>query len=73
MTREERIAKQLADCSPMYLPVMEKAYSGDASPRKAIKAMCLQCTGYDRATIRGCTGYSCPLWEYRPYQIEGGT
>lgn len=68
--RDERVAKALADSSPMFRPVMEKAYSGDASPGKAIKAKCLECTGYDRMTIRNCTGYSCPLWHYRPYQTE---
>jgi hypothetical protein len=24
-----------------------------------------------RKEIRDCTGYSCPLYAYRPYQIEG--
>lgn len=71
MTRDEKVTQKLADCSPMFRPVMVKAYSGEASPRNAIKAMCLECTGYDREVIRGCTGYSCPLWTYRPYQIEG--
>lgn len=69
--RQDQVAKQLATCSPMFRPIMVKAYDGSASPRKAIKAMCLECLSYDRAAIRGCTGYSCPLWEYRPYQIEG--
>ena len=69
--RAVTVAKRLEACSPMFRPVMEKAYSGEASPRKAIKAMCLECTGYDRNVIRGCTGYSCPLWNYRPFQTEG--
>lgn len=69
--REARVAKCLAEGSAMFRPVMEKAYSGDASPRNAIKAKCLECTGFDREVIRSCTGYSCPLWAYRPYQIEG--
>jgi hypothetical protein len=69
--RAATVAKRLATCSPMFRPVLEKAYSGDASPKKAIKAMCLECVGYDRESIRSCTGYSCPLWLYRPYQTEG--
>jgi hypothetical protein len=72
VTRDEVVKKRLAACSPMFRPVMERAYSGEASPRKAIRAMCLECTGYDRAVIRGCTGYSCPLWAYRPFKNEGG-
>ena len=47
---------------------LSRAFSGDASPRAAIKAMCLSCLGYDRAAITNCTGFSCPLWMYRPFQ-----
>jgi hypothetical protein len=65
------VEKALAEASPMFRPVMEKAYAKECSPGKAIKAKCLECTGYDRQTIRACTGYSCPLWAFRPYQIEG--
>lgn len=49
---------------------LREAFSGSASPRQAIKAMCLTCTGYERDTIRNCTGYACPLWSYRPFQVE---
>jgi hypothetical protein len=69
--RAATVAKRLADCAPMFRPVMEKAYAGKSSPGKAIKAQCLICVGYDREAIRSCSGYSCPLWHYRPYQIEG--
>jgi hypothetical protein len=24
--------------------------------------------GYDRKQISDCTGFSCPLWQYRPFQ-----
>jgi len=47
---------------------VSRAFSGSASPRAAIKAMCLVCLGYDRESIKNCTGYSCPLWEYRPFK-----
>ncbi len=38
--------------------------------RRAIREKCHECVGYERMipTIRGCTGYSCPLYAYRPYQ-----
>ncbi len=72
MTREERISKAVAESSPLYRNVMVKAYQGTASPRSAIKAQCLNCVGDERVSITHCTGYSCPLWAYRPYQIEGG-
>lgn len=69
--REAVVAKRIAEAGPLYRTIMVKAFSGDASPRSAIKAQCLICVGYDRAAITHCTGYSCPLWTYRPYQIDG--
>jgi hypothetical protein len=71
MTREERVTKAIDDASPLYRPVMRKAYAGIAPPRSAIKAQCLHCMGFERVMVTQCTGYSCPLWAYRPYQIDG--
>jgi hypothetical protein len=48
--------------------VLTRAFSGEASPRVAIKATCLSCVGYDRSAITNCTGWRCPLWAYRPFQ-----
>lgn len=72
MTRQDRVAQQVKQAGQLYRTVMLKAYQGTASPRSAIKAQCLNCVGYTREDITHCTGYSCPLWAYRPYQIEGG-
>lgn len=67
-TRDDITAQRVAEAGQLYRTIMLKAYSGEASPRSAIKAQCLICVGYDRAAITACTGYSCPLWSYRPYQ-----
>lgn len=69
--RQERISKAMTQASPLYRTVMAKAYSGTASPRSAIKAQCLHCVGFIRDDVTHCTGFSCPLWAYRPYQIRG--
>jgi hypothetical protein len=45
-----------------------RAFAGSASPRQAIKAKCLDCCGYDRAEVAGCTVIVCPLHSYRPFQ-----
>ena len=68
MERPERIAKVVSEAPESARGALQGAFSGSASPRAAIKAMCLTCTGYDRETVRNCTGYSCPLWAYRPFQ-----
>ena len=72
MTRAERIDKAVAESGQLYRTIMQKAYDGTAAPRSAIKAQCLACVGYERLMVTHCTGFTCPLWAYRPYQIRGG-
>lgn len=48
--------------------ILAQSYTGTCSPRAAIKAQCAECNGFDRASIRDCTAYACPLWMFRPYQ-----
>jgi len=70
-TRDEVVAKRISEAGELYRPLMLKAYAGDCSPRSAIKAQCLICVGYDRQSVTNCTGYSCPLYTFRPYQKGG--
>ena len=67
-SREQRVIKVVAAAPQSVQKILKDAFSGAASPRRAIQAMCLACTSYDRAAIRDCTGWSCPLWAYRPYR-----
>ena len=48
------------------------AWAGKCSPRRAIKAQCLDCVGFDRQAIADCTGWACPLWNFRPFQKPAG-
>ena len=70
MNREEKITTVLSEAPESVKKTLGEAFAGSASPRRAIKAMCLTCTGFDRDSIRNCTGYGCPLWKYRPFQGE---
>jgi hypothetical protein len=72
MNREDTVRDRVAEAAPLYRATMQNAFNGTAAPRSAIKAQCLICVGYDRGAITACTGFSCPLWAYRPYQIRGG-
>jgi hypothetical protein len=72
MTRDETVSKRIAEAGELYRPLMRRAYNKTCSPLQAIKARCLDCVGFDREAIRTCSGYSCPLWRFRPYS-EGGT
>jgi hypothetical protein len=68
--REQRVIRVISEAPESVKKALTQAFSGSASPRAAIKAMCLCCVGYDRASITNCTGYSCPLWHYRPFQTK---
>lgn len=70
MTREQRIEVVVADAPQSVQKSLREAFLGSASPRKAIKATCLACVGFDRSAVENCTGWSCPLWAYRPFQSE---
>lgn len=37
----------------------------DLTPIKAIRARCLDCSGWSTKEVRECTHDECPLWEYR--------
>jgi hypothetical protein len=66
--REKRVIAVLKQAPESVKGTLREAFSGSASPRKAIKAMCLACMGYARLAVRECTGFSCPLWAYRPFR-----
>ena len=66
--RDKQVEKMVSQAPESAKGALREAFSGSASPRKAIKAMCLACVGFDRSAVKNCTGYSCPLWRYRPFQ-----
>jgi hypothetical protein len=70
MTREERVSKMIAAAPERTHGILRRAFDDVASPRDAIKAQCLACVGYDRQEVAKCTGYTCPLWGYRPYKPD---
>jgi hypothetical protein len=67
-TREMRMEKAISEAPESAKNTLREAFSGSASPRRAIKAMCLTCVGYDRQEIKNCSAHGCPLWKYRPFQ-----
>lgn len=44
-----------------------KAVTGSGRAN-AVKAMCAECTGYDRKAVGECSDNGCPLWAFRPYR-----
>jgi hypothetical protein len=70
MDRTQRIADVVESAPTSVQNTLSRAFSGAASPRGAVKAMCLTCCGFDRLAVRNCSGWSCPLWAYRPFQQD---
>lgn len=64
-------ADEIKDAPELYRTTIKRAMQGKG-PRardNAIKAFCLQCTGYVRKDITTCSAPACALYEFRPYQI----
>ena len=67
----QKRAARLETCPESAKGHFVASWSGKCSPRRAVKAFCLECNGFDRAAVANCTGYACPLWHYWPFQKEG--
>ena len=65
--------EQVSKDAPGKKALFERVFRGETSPRKVIKAKCLECCWMDEAAIRECTAADCPLWGLRPYQRKGRT
>ena len=65
---DARQARRLATVPMASQKTYTLAVLGQASPRTAIKAMCQQCMGYERASVAACESTACPLHPYRPYR-----
>ncbi len=63
-----RMAKRLAQTPPSQRGLFNRVYAGWATQRQCIRAMCLECLGFDKDGIRNCTAPECPLYRFRPYQ-----
>jgi hypothetical protein len=72
-TRDLRVAKMIAEAPVSARGILTRAFDGSGGRKNAIRAMCLACTGYERETVRNCTGWSCPLWTWRPFQSSAET
>jgi hypothetical protein len=69
----ERTYKVVDSIPSMYRVRHIKALVKECSANEAIVAKCLDCVGWEAAKeeIGQCAAYSCPLWQWRPYQASG--
>ena len=63
----EKHFARLREITPStYQGLLAKVEAGSLTA--AIKLNCLLCVGGERAEVRQCTGFSCPMFLHRPYQ-----
>lgn len=58
----------LAAVPPRFARLVARAFAGTLSPRQAIKAKCLGCSGFSVSEVEHCTVVLCELHGFRPYQ-----
>ena len=58
-----------------YRLTYKRAIIGDLTAKRAVKAFCQGCQGYEQLpeSVRDCTVQSCPLHAMRPYQATART
>ncbi len=57
--------------NPSKLALFRAVYERHATRNQCIKAMCIECCGFDTVAVAECGDRCCPLWRYRPFQKKG--
>lgn len=65
-SQREAVSRRVAECPERMRRGYMRSVLGEAGPRMAIRAFCLECCGWSRDEVRACSGLACPLWHYRP-------
>ena len=71
--KRDKMMRQVSKDASGKVALFRRVYSGQSSPREAIKAQCLHCCWMDEEGITECTATGCPLWNFRPFQGKGGS
>lgn len=67
MTDNGTYGHPLRNAPPKYKAMAERVIAGKgASPRTAIKVMCVMCMGWQAHLVKDCTSRACPLYRHRP-------
>jgi hypothetical protein len=71
-TGVNRISEYLAGIPVSAKGIVTRAMGKTGGRSNAIKAKCLDCSGWDRAEIADCLVLTCPLHPWRPFQAKAG-
>lgn len=72
MELSEKQKKYLKNVPDIYKKGVEVSFTVPKQRSVAIKAKCLDCSGFQRTEVRDCTITTCSLWLVRPYQSATG-
>ena len=67
---ENRVSKYLEAVPVSARGCLTRAMGKTGGRMNAIKAKCLDCSGWDRAEIADCLVLTCPLHPWRPFQVK---
>jgi len=67
----DAIHRRMADMPKAYRKVYQRAMTG-RSRKAAMRAMCLECCGWQRVEVANCSAPNCPLYPYRPDRVPVG-
>lgn len=69
-SQKQKIERLLTGVPVIYRIPYLKSIGGQGRLGAAVKQNCLMCVGYERAEVNNCTGYECPLYNFRPKFAE---
>ena len=58
--------------TPKLHPLFFRVYAGQTGLTEAVKAKCLDCGCWQIDEVRNCTIFTCPIWDFRPFQQKSG-
>lgn len=62
--------KFLEAVGPLRRTLVERAFKAELSPRQAIKAQCITCSGSVTEEAENCRVTTCALFAYNPYRLK---
>jgi hypothetical protein len=68
--RAAQIETRLEGIPPKYRKLYLKATDGNRPA--AVRCQCLECCGWAKADVTGCSDLACPLYAVRPFQKPHG-
>ena len=65
---EQTRDRRCQDVPPKYRKAYLRVLEDRASPRQAIKVMCMDCIGWEVKEVANCQSVACPLYCFRPFK-----